>query len=561
MKKILNIFFLSFNASLILMVLTPQISFFYQYNSDLDFFSHEVLYDGLILLIPVTIFFSIIFIFGNLVFKKDLALNILIFLIIYLFLCSINPVLNSGVSDMRGLTHDIALHKFFINIILSFTIYYYFLRDNNFNFYSFILTFMILIFTTIIFYLNTQKIINTKLDKISLGQKNIVVFSFDGIPGHIVNKIFEKNSSFKEVFKDFTLYKSTISHSPATYASVFSEIYGSQNWKQIADKKKDLHRLSKEWSELEQFNYFDGSYLFGTYSAFDYKNISKFKGGSHQYLGKEKEFFYFSTIGFISSSLCKTGFCILGKKYGNFSKYLQNITELINLDISRFDIKHSYLSFQKILKKIEKDKKNFGSFFGHFIFSHFPVHHDENCEFRIYSFPNSEKTLINQAHCIIQSMKETIDVLKKNDIYHQSLIVFKSDHGKPINFYDKNILRGQPLFRNDNMWGYDRYRPFLMIKKPNHEGASLQTDNEIFYLSNLSNLYCKYGLPEENVQNDTCDELSKNLLMKYGMNGKEKKYLFLPQKTNDFRFKGHSAFAIPNNISQLRKMFEEFTVE
>jgi arylsulfatase A-like enzyme len=27
-------------------------------------------------------------------------------------------------------------------------------------------------------------------------------------------------------------------------------------------------------------------------------------------------------------------------------------------------------------------------------------------------------------------MKETMDVLKKNDIYDQSLIVFKSDHGK-----------------------------------------------------------------------------------------------------------------------------------
>jgi hypothetical protein len=102
----------------------------------------------------------------------------------------------------------------------------------------------------------------------------------------------------------------------------------------------------------------------------------------------------------------------------------------MNLGINKFDSKHSYLSFQKILKKIEKDKKNFGSFFGHFAFIHFPVHHDENSEFSIYPFPNSEKTLINQAHYIIHSMKETMDVLKKNDIYDQSLIVFKSDHGK-----------------------------------------------------------------------------------------------------------------------------------
>ena len=54
---------------------------------------------------------------------------------------------------------------------------------------------------------------------------------------------------------------------------------------------------------------------------------------------------------------------------------------------------------------------------------------------------------------------------------------------------------------------------------------------------------------------------SKNLLMKYGMSDKEKKYLFLPQRTNSHEFDGHNAFAIPNNISQLRKMFEEFTLK
>jgi hypothetical protein len=123
-----------------------------------------------------------------------------------------------------------------------------------------------------------------------------------------MKKISEKNQSFKKVFKDFTLYKSTISHSPATYVSVFSEIFRSQNWKQIADKNIDLRRLAKEWSELEQFNYFDFSYLFGIYSDFKNKNISKFKSNSHQYLGKDKEYSYFSRIHFMSSSLYKQAF-------------------------------------------------------------------------------------------------------------------------------------------------------------------------------------------------------------------------------------------------------------
>ena len=34
-----------------------------------------------------------------------------------------------------------------------------------------------------------------------------------------------------------------------------------------------------------------------------------------------------------------------------------------------------------VLKNLEKGEKSFVSFFGHFIFTHHPVNHDENCKF------------------------------------------------------------------------------------------------------------------------------------------------------------------------------------
>jgi len=56
-----KLFLLCFNLSLVILLLNPQINFYYQKTSDLFLISSNVLKDSIIILIPVFLLFFIIF--------------------------------------------------------------------------------------------------------------------------------------------------------------------------------------------------------------------------------------------------------------------------------------------------------------------------------------------------------------------------------------------------------------------------------------------------------------------------------------------------------------------
>ena len=56
----------------------------------------------------------------------------------------------------------------------------------------------------------------------------------------------------------------------------------------------------------------------------------------------------------------------------------------------------------------------------------------------------------------------------------------------------------------------------------------------------------------ENIEKD--NELYK----KYGISGKYKKYIFVPQLTTSNEFDGHHAFENPNQLNEMKKMFKEW---
>ena len=63
--------------------------------------------------------------------------------------------------------------------------------------------------------------------------------------------------------------------------------------------------------------------------------------------------------------------------------------------------------------------------------------------------------------CVIKKISKFIEKLKKLNIYNKSLIVFKSDHGYPSNYFD---LAPNNIKINNNDIGYSRHTPFLLIK-------------------------------------------------------------------------------------------------
>ena len=79
----------------------------------------------------------------------------------------------------------------------------------------------------------------------------------------------------------------------------------------------------------------------------------------------------------------------------------------------------------------------------HFNFSHFPVDFDDNCNYFSY---NRKLFLINQNYesvkketlCSIKLMSNFLKKLIDLDLYENSTIVLKSDHGTPSNYFIKS---------------------------------------------------------------------------------------------------------------------------
>ena len=68
--------------------------------------------------------------------------------------------------------------------------------------------------------------INTNLN--TFGKGNLLVVSFDGISGNILEEVIENNSNYKSNFKKFTLYPNYIAFFPATRYSTSSELINTK---------------------------------------------------------------------------------------------------------------------------------------------------------------------------------------------------------------------------------------------------------------------------------------------------------------------------------------------
>ena len=166
---------------------------------------------------------------------------------------------------------------------------------------------------------------------------------------------FISDPTFTNIFKDFTLQKNSISHSPATYASIYQELYGGMDWKAVASTQKNLEQFSRNLEGNEQTWYLDNAIRYGNYSQFgsQFNNNLLIKNGSFL-LGKTSSLTTFVAEPIISSSFCKFGFCILGEKYGNFSNYIRKIV-IITGDISERmrRTRNDYEALNKIINNLK----------------------------------------------------------------------------------------------------------------------------------------------------------------------------------------------------------------
>lgn len=418
---------------------------------------------------------------------------------------------------------------------------------------------LVILFTTCAFFSVSNVLRDIKVEKsnLKLGKNNLLVFSFDGVPGQVLSH--DMVSAQSTAFKDFTIYDSAVSHSPATIASLYSEILGDINWKRIHDTESELLNLYETLKTTSQLSYLSDASLYGYYSVFKHDVSKAFPSTPQKTFDWQEYYTAISNVELISASLCRVGFCSLGKKYGWFANYVRYVNDLFDRKMISEQVLDFY-ALTKIIRTMEMTDRDSAVFLGHFTFSHYPIVHDEKCNFPDRAIPQNYVSITNQSKCVLSTMENILLRLKQIGAYDNSLIVFKSDHGKPSSYYDKSTLNGKTIFNKENIWGYDRYRPFLLIKEPMRYQTSPKKEEDIFFLGTLSNLYCEWGAKNIRPSNINCRSVLERLGEQYDISEIDRNVLYLPTETSHFRYDFHDAIEAPDTMTKLMSLFESWVV-
>jgi hypothetical protein len=149
--------------------------------------------------------------------------------------------------------------------------------------------------------------------------------------------------------------------------------------------------------------------------------------------------------------------------------------------------------FNNMVRGLRVGRSRFALRQMHFLHSHFPVDFDSSCRMRStdVDWPKTVQNdygLKEETKCWLNQIRAFKDRIVQLGIYDSSAIVFKSDHGAPASYFSRppgNLkVRGHPL------WGYDRYRPLLMIKGLYARKPRIELDGSPVGLPDLARTTC-----------------------------------------------------------------------
>jgi hypothetical protein len=484
--------------------------------------SSSASYDFNLILSLLIIFFIIFFFFFfllsffSLVAKKfhiyKIWVSLISFFLFWIFITGIFFPITGNPDPFFNLS--LSINKKFEVIIKTLLIIFFFLiikkRDKKNYFFRFVYIFIIFNFIFIIF--NIQNNTSNKNDhKLNyLGNKNLIVLSFDGISGYKLNEEIINNFELKNILKDFKFYKNTISGAPYTWPSMNIELNGK--FEDINSQGYYRNILNQEEIDVVTYNYYnfihDKSKIIpqGKYEKYN----ANFK------INKFIQEYFIGSVGRWASPIGV--FVVENLPYKNSYKFFlnlifknkpddlnpfQKVNTISNIDLFEFDIIFENLKKDNTLNNVVR--------MYHFGFSHWPVKLNENCE-EIKSLDNEFKSYDHEKillKCVSKKIIKFIKNLKKQNVYDNSMIIIKSDHAKP-NYVERNYsqkfsqifkktfnkyYKEYPLnqkINNSFYWGYGRYKPFILIKDQNKIKNNIEISNTQVFLHDLSKTYCEY---------------------------------------------------------------------
>lgn len=399
---------------------------------------------------------------------------------------------------------------------------------------------------------------------------NVIILSFDGIAGDVAKQVIENSPELKHALKDFIFYDNAISLAPATVASLRSEIYGNINFREISENSDELQqKLANTLNSIKREQLASSDVMtYGMYSVFN-DNLSDviIPGTLVDSSFSERSSI---ALSFYPHIAARIGTQVFAKFAGEELRAIQK-NYLYDSKAERglvhqgpsWDAPNTFHNeeFVALTQNLHISGTKRYVRYMHLLHTHFPVDLDENCVYRSsskewHSANQNQQGLTNETHCALQQTANFLEKLKTLDIYDKTTLIVKSDHGAPANYFDSTP--NGITFNGHPQWGYNRYRPLLMIKPRSNKNDSLPYNTELVSLSDLAKTLCIHA-PE----NSKCNEFEgMDLLSPRIESTSPLLYIdIVKSSSSDFDFNTHMTLATPrqNNFLEALKSTGKIT--
>lgn len=404
---------------------------------------------------------------------------------------------------------------------------------------------------------------------------NLLVVSLDGIPGPLASEILRADSALRRAYKDFWAFENVIAMAPSTEESMLGELYGNRDFRAIASKQNELFK-HLDLSALP----FNGpvspetiKFTFGFYNRFNTNLATRLDTGDlsgwNEIDALVEIAMYFE---YVLARLATARAVRLLRKLSVTEIALRPLASmhpdafalrLFHHKGPLWDLKHikHIRDFESFIDRLQVGKARAYVGYLHFSHTHFPVDFDSQCRYRgddaawVAQMQN-RAGLLAETTCALRQAARLIAKLQSLGVYDDTFIVIKSDHGQPAAFYDTPPadyrINGHPL------WGFDRYRPLLLIKDRRRRADGPVFAGDLVTLGDLARTICMHWY----VDCSRCGERSGlDLLGK--RNPDEAPFIYLNvvrDDTSDYRFDTHKTVRLERSrdkqdfLAQLRSV-------
>lgn len=400
--------------------------------------------------------------------------------------------------------------------------------------------------------------------------KNILVLSLDGISNSAAVEVLENNSELAQSFRGFTVFDRAASSSPSTDVSLVTSLYGNQNLKlRFETMDQVLAGISKGLLS----NYLnENGYLVSTFGFYG-KGFGHARQQAYSSTARSLDVTMLLnfTIGrTFTGRLAYSGDLLgeledrlqIGSRPLEESRFLEKIAKAKTPDWKK-RFAAEFLDLEHYLQRLNVGTSRPVAHFTHFTFTHYPVDFDRDCSYRgndeQWSLSRQNRAGVKEETvCALSKFAKFIFKIKELGVFDQSLIVLKSDHGKPPGYYEEDSIFSRKI-QGHSALGYGRYEPFFAIKGLGPSSGPLQKNSSSVLLDDMARTICLAAL-----DGPRCDQYAGLDLLAPNLDPRESSEVtmfIVGSDSSNWRFRTWQAVTVNRQPDILQNLYEYLLVE